>query len=242
MVAVITGASGGIGSAAARMFAEAGYEVALCYNESKEEAEKLYNELVGAEDRAELFQADLSKPEEVHRLFEEIHEKLGNVEVLVNNAGTASQGLLQDVTDDEYDRIMDTNMRSTFLCCREVLPEMISRRSGSILNISSMWGQVGGSTEVVYSAAKAAVIGFTKALAKEVGPSNIRVNCIAPGVIDTKMNSFHTSETMQALADETPLERIGMPEDIAYAALFLCSEGADFITGQVLGINGGMVI
>ena len=175
-------------------------------------------------------------------MFGNITDTFGQPDVLINNAGVSSQQLFTDVTEEEYDRIMDTNLKGPFLCTKEVLPGMIYRKSGCIINISSMWGQVGGSCETIYSASKAGLIGLTKALAKEEGPSGIRVNCIAPGVIDTKMNAMHSEETMQALKEETPLERIGTPQDIANAALFLASDQASFITGQVLGVNGGMII
>ena len=240
--AVITGASGGIGQALARSFAEAGYRTALCCCSPPEAAVELAQELRDKGFDAEPFWADLTDTEQVHEMFGNIEDTFGPAEVLVNNAGVASQELLPDVTDEEYDHIMGVNLKGPFLCCREVLPPMIARKSGCIINISSMWGQVGGSCEVVYSASKAGVIGLTKALAKEVGPSGIRVNCIAPGVIDTAMNAMHSQETMDELAEETPLQRIGKPEDIAAAALFLASEQAGFVTGQVLGVNGGLII
>lgn len=242
MTTVITGASGGIGQALARAFSEEGHAVALCCCHHPESAVELATELREAGRRAEPFWADLADETQVKEMFGNIRDTFGEVDLLINNAGVSSQQLLPDVTVDKYDRIMDTNLKGAFLCIREVLPSMIRRKAGNILNISSMWGQVGGSCEVVYSASKAGLIGMTKALAKEVGPSGVRVNCIAPGVIDTPMNAMHSEETMAELAEETPLGRIGTPEDIADAALFLASDRASFLTGQVLGVNGGMVI
>ena len=167
---------------------------------------------------------------------------LGHVDVLINNAAVAYQGLITDTTDVIYDRLMDVNMKGAFNATKAVLPGMINRKDGVIINISSMWGEVGASCEVIYSASKAALLGFTKSLAKEVGPSGIRVNCISPGVVDTPMNSAHGERDMEELSNETPLERIGKPEEIAKATLFLASENASFITGQILGVNGGFII
>lgn len=242
MLAVITGASGGIGQALAGAYAKAGYQVALCCHSHPEEAAHLAEDLRESGHDAEPFWADLADPEQVEEMFGNIHDTFGNPDVLVNNAGVSSQQLLTDVSLEEYDRIMDINVKGAFLCAQEVLPGMIHRKSGSILNISSMWGQVGGSCEVVYSMSKAALIGMTKSLAKETGPSGIRINAIAPGVIDTPMNAMHSAETLRDLAEETPLGRLGVPEDIAKAAVFLTSEDASFITGQVIGVNGGIVI
>jgi 3-oxoacyl-[acyl-carrier protein] reductase len=167
--------------------------------------------------------------------------EIGAVDVLVNNAGISQQKLFTDITDEDWRRMTGVNLDGVFYCSREASREMIRKKSGSIINISSMWGQVGASCEVHYSAAKAGVIGLTKALAKELGPSNIRVNCIAPGVIDTDMMSGFDNETKNSLIDETPLLRLGTPEDIAKAVVFLADENS-FITGQVLGVNGGIII
>lgn len=242
MTAVITGASGGIGEAIGRRFAEAGYNVALCYCHSRENAEKTAEELRKKGYNAEAFGADVSNEAEVTNLVERVREKYGEIDVLVNNAGVASQCLFTWCSEEEYDRVMNTNLKGTFLCSKAVLPEMIRRKSGSIINISSMWGETGGSCEVIYSASKAGIIGLTKALAKEEGPSGIRVNCIAPGVIDTAMNAVHGEEVMDVLIEETPLERLGTPDDVAGAALFLASDDAAFITGQVIHVNGGILI
>lgn len=182
--------------------------------------------------------ADVSNSAEVRAML----EQAGQVDVLVNNAGVSSQKLFTDITDDEWRKTIGVNLDGVFYCCREALPQMISRKSGVIINISSMWGEVGASCEVHYSTSKAGVIGLTKALAKEVAPSGIRVNCIAPGVIMTDMMSEFDDNTIEELKSETPLQRLGTPEDIAAAALFLVSEDASFISGQTLGVNGGFVI
>ena len=186
--------------------------------------------------------ADISMPEEARRAVDMAREQLGHIDVLINNAAIAGFRLFTDITDEEWTRFIGVNLNGAFYVSRAVLPDMIARKSGSIINISSMWGQVGASCEVHYSAAKAGLIGLTKALAKEVGPSGIRVNCIAPGVIDTEMNAALPEEERHALAEETPLMRLGSTSDVAEATFFLAGEGASFITGQVLGVNGGFVI
>lgn len=242
MLAVITGASGGIGQAIAKAYAQKGYKVALCFHKNKEAAEALAYEITRGGGYANAFSADLTSEQHVLLLEREVIERMGEPDVLVNNAGVSSQMLFTDVSTEEYDFVMDSNVKSAFLTTRAFLPYMVRNKNGCIINISSMWGQVGGSCEVVYSASKAALIGMTKALAKEVGPSNVRVNCIAPGVIDTPMNAAHSEETMKELADETPLGRIGTPADVANVAVFLAGPRASFITGQVLGVNGGIVI
>ena len=191
MVALVTGSSGGIGEGIARKLAGLGYSVAVNYNTSKIDAEKIVDDIVNSGGTAKAYKCNVQDVSEVNEMISEIKNDLGNVDVLINNAGVSHIGLLNDVTDEEYDRIMGVNVKGVFNVSKAVLSDMIHNKSGSIVNISSMWGEVGASCEVVYSASKAAVIGFTKALAKEVGPSGIRVNCITPGVIDTKMNSCH---------------------------------------------------
>ena len=184
----------------------------------------------------------MSDPTQVKAALADILRAYRRIDVLVNCAGMARIGLLTDMTEDEWDRLFAVNVRSVFSVTKAVLPGMISRQTGSIVNVSSMWGEVGASCEAAYSATKAALIGLTKALAKEVGPSGVRVNCVTPGVIDTDMNAQLTDEDRAALCDETPLMRIGQADEVAKTILFLCGEGASFITGQVLGVSGGLVI
>lgn len=233
--ALITGAGGGIGAAIAKRLAQDGYVPVLHSNTS--DCTAAAREMGGIAVRA-----DLAEISQIERMVQEILQELGHIDVLVNNAGISVSGLLTDITSEVRRNLFSVNVLGAIECTRLLLPEMLRRHSGCVLNISSMWGQVGASCEVDYSAAKAALIGFTKALAQEVAPSGIRVNCIAPGVIRTKMLDCYDEQTLQALAEETPLGRLGTPEDIARAAGFLCSEQADFITGQVLGVNGGFVI
>lgn len=237
---LITGASGGIGSALAAAFAQKGYGVALHYYSNSQAAQSSVEKILAAGGRAAAFCADLSKEDQVEALFSAAEERFGRLDVLVNNAGIAWTGLLTDMSLEDWNRVFAVNCTGVFLCCRRALPAMIREKRGSIVNISSMWGQVGASCEAAYSASKAAVIGLTKALAKEEGPSGVRVNCVAPGVIDTPMNGKLTEEDLQSLREETPLARIGAPEEVARAALFLAEE--EFITGQVLGVSGGFVI
>jgi 3-oxoacyl-[acyl-carrier protein] reductase len=240
---LITGASGGIGAAMAEAYARAGYGVALHYFRGGERAAaqalRLRREY-GVP--AVAVGADLRVTEQVQTLVRTAKRELGFLGVLVNNAGVAGQKLFTELTDEEWDEMISVHLGGTFRCCRAVLGEMLRRHEGSILNVSSMWGQTGGSCEVHYSAAKAGVIGLTRALAKEVAPSGVTVNCIAPGVIRTPMLDGFTEEELGELAERTPLGRLGTPEDIAAAAVFLTSPEASFITGQVLGVNGGFVI
>lgn len=235
---LITGASRGIGAAAARLFAAQGYRVAICCHTQMEKAEELAASLPDAA----AFTADIAKGTDVVRMVDAVHSRFGEIHVLVNNAGIAMQKLFTDTTAADWNRIFDVNVTGIFYACRAVLPEMIRRKSGRIVNVSSMWGVTGASCEVAYSASKAAVIGLTKALAKEVGLSGITVNCVAPGVIDTEMNANLSAEDRAVLCDETPLARIGTAQEAAQAILFLASDRASFVTGQVLGVNGGIVI
>ena len=238
--ALITGASGGIGKAAARRLYRNGFRVVIHYHSSRLEAEALARELNGSESggRAEIRQADVTDPEEVRAMFESV----GGVDVLVNCAGISRQKLFTDITPEEWREMFAVNVDGVFYCCRCALPPMIHKKRGKIINISSMWGQTGASCETHYSASKAAVIGLTKALAKELGPSNIQVNCICPGVIRTPMNGSFSKDAIKNLEKETPLERLGEPEEVAAAVGFLASPDANFITGQILGVNGGFVI
>ena len=239
--AIITGSSQGIGRQIALEFAKNGYAVVVNYNKSKNEAFELAENIKNLGGNAIAAEADVSKFEEAQKLINLSLNEFGKIDVLVNNAGISLQKIFQDVSEAEWKNLFDVNVGSVFNCCSCVLKDMIPRKSGKIINISSTWGMVGASMEVHYSASKAAVIGFTKALAKELGPSGINVNCVAPGVIDTKMNNFD-QETLAELKNETPLRKIGSALDIAKTVLFLASSDTDFITGQVISPNGGFVI
>lgn len=238
---LITGSARGIGAATAALFADSGYNVVINYNTSEAEALSFCETLRTKGHNAIAVKADVSNRDEADFLFDEAKKAFGGVDVLVNNAGIAQQKLFTDITVQDYDRMFDCNVKSVFNCCQCALPYMIHNKNGRIINISSMWGIVGASCEVHYSASKAAVIGMTKALAREVAPSGITVNCIAPGVIDTPMNKGFDEETINALKEETPVGRIGNPEEIAKAVLFFAEEGSGFITGQVLGVDGGFI-
>lgn len=236
---LITGASKGIGSETARLFAQNGYNVVINYNKSKNEALCLLNELIKITD-AIAVGADVSVSTEVCRMVRQAEDKFNRIDVLVNNAGIAYTNLFDLTGDEAVNQIIDTNLKGTLYTSRAVLPGMIRNKNGSIINISSIWGITGASCEVVYSASKAGIIGFTKALAKEVGPSGITVNCVAPGVINTDMNKNLSPDDLSALKEETPLNKIGTCADIAQAILYLAQ--ASYITGQVLSPNGGLVI
>ena len=259
--AVITGSSQGIGRQIALEFAKNNYNVVINYNKSKNEALELIEKIKKLGGTSIAVQADVSKFQESQKLIDLSLNEFGKIDILVNNAGISLQKIFQDVSEAEWKNnagislqkifqdvseaewknLFAVNVGSVFNCCSCVLKDMISRKSGKIINISSIWGMVGASMEVHYSASKAAVIGFTKALAKELGPSGINVNCVSPGVIDTKMNNFD-QKTLDELKDETPLRKIGSALDIAKTVLFLASSDADFITGQVISPNGGFVI
>ena len=241
-VALVTGASRGIGRAIARQLAQDGYTVAIHCNHSLALAEELCGEIIANGGNASVYSCDIADGDAVRDMITRITSKLGTVSVLVNNAGIAQQKLFTDLSDNEWHRMMAVHVDGAFYTSRAVLPDMIRQHSGAIVNVSSMWGQTGGSCEVHYSTAKAALIGLTKALAKEVGPSGIRINCVAPGVIKTGMLANFDDQTLAELADEAPLCRLGTPEDIAQAVSFLVSDKAGFITGQVLAPNGGIVI
>ena len=242
MTVLITGASGGIGGATARTFAACNHNVIINYNTNEAVANALAEELIRGGADVLVCRADVSDGEQVERMFSEAENKFGFVDVLVNNAGAAQQKLFTDFNEAEYNRLFDVNMHGTALCSRRALKGMIREHRGKIINVSSMWGVRGASCEVLYSAAKGAVISFTKALAKEVGPSGINVNCVAPGLIDTKMNANLSREDLAAICDETPLGRTGRPEDVAELIYFLASNKADFITGQIITVDGGLTI
>ncbi len=240
-VALVTGGAKGIGRAICRALANDGFKIAVNYNSSEKEALALKNELSVVTD-VEIFKCDVSDSVAVKEMFSQISQRLGNVSVLVNNAGVAEQALFTDITDEMWQRMININLSSAFYCSREALKNMINQKDGVIINIASMWGEVGASTEVHYSTAKAGLIGMTKALAKEVGLSGIRVNAVSPGVVLTDMMNTFSESDKEILKDETPLNSLGAPEDIAQAVSFLVSNKAKFITGQVLSVNGGFVI
>ena len=239
-VAIVTGASRGIGREIAKQLAISGIQVIANYNKSEDQAIKLTEELKESNIFIDLFKADVSKQEECKNLVNYTLEKYKKIDILINNAGIDKYKLITEVTKNEWEEMINTNLYSAFCMCQEVLPNMIHNKNGCIINISSAWGVVGASQEIVYSITKAGMDGLTKALAKEVGPSNIRVNSIAPGVIDTDMNKGLAEKEKNELKEQTPLERIGKPEDIAKCVNWLIND--NFTTGQVISINGGWVI
>ncbi len=239
---LITGASRGIGRAAAVAFARNGYNVAVNYCKSKEKAAALADELNSYGVMTAAYQADVSDKTEVEEMFRKAEQELGKISALVNNAGIAEQILFSDITEEKWDRMFAVNVKGAYNCTQAVLPSMIHEKYGRIINVSSIWGISGASCEVHYSASKAALIGFTKALAKEVGLSGITVNCVAPGVIGTDMNAAISGEILEELKENTPLNRIGTSEDVAEAILFLASDKASFITGQTLSVDGGFIL
>lgn len=241
--ALITGATGGIGSAVAREFAQCGWALALGYHKNESQALELARELGGTYGVPALpLGGDVGDSGEAQSLVRRAEAEFFRLDCLVNCAGAAQQKLLTDLSDQEWREVLATHLDGTFYLCRAVLPGMLRRHAGRIITISSIWGQVGASMEAAYSAAKAGVIGLTRALAQEVGPSGVTVNCVAPGVIDTPMNSNLSQQDREVLADSTPLCRLGTPQEVARAVLFLAGPGGDFITGQVLGVNGGFVL
>ncbi len=237
MNVLITGGSRGIGKACVEAFCRQGDRVVFLYRSDADAAERLAQRT-----GALAIRADVSDPDAVNRAVDTAIAAHGHIDVLVNNAGIAQSKLFCELSDRDWRRMLDTNLSGAFYVSRAVTPCMIRRQSGAIVNIGSMWGKVGASCEVHYSAAKAGLRGLTMALAKELGPSHIRVNCIEPGVIRTDMNAALDANTLRALADETPLCRIGEPSEVAQAVLFLSSGAASFITGQILGVDGGFAI
>ena len=235
---LISGGDRGIGAAAAQAFYAAGYRVAVLYHQNAEAAARLEKALPGCT----VVQCDVASRASCELAFHTVEQALGHVDVLVCNAGIAQQKLFTDITPEEWQRMLDVNLSGAFHLCQLALPGMIHRKAGRILTVSSMWGQTGGSCEVHYSAAKAGLIGLTKALAKEEGPSGVTVNCVAPGVIDTDMMAAFTAEDKAVLAEETPVGRLGSAAEVAALLVYLAGENAGYITGQVFGVNGGLVI
>ena len=236
-VVIVTGGARGIGKAIVLALAEVGYKVVLNYNKSEKEATEIKELLTKKEQIVEIYKADVSKKEEVRGLVEFAIERFGRIDVLVNNAGVYNFNLIQDVEEEEWDEIINTNLKSVFLCSQAVVKDMLKRKSGLIINISSIDGEKGAAGEVHYVASKAGVDGITKALARELGPSNIRVNSIAPGAINTDMNKDITDEDWKVVIEETPLRKLGKPEDVAKCVKWLIDD--EFMTGQVISINGG---
>lgn len=240
---LITGASRGIGAECARTFAKNGYNVAINYFRSEKNALDLKSEINDGGGVAEVFKADVSDEKQVEEMISAVVKRFGKINVLVANAGVSKSGVFSDMTQSDFDKIFDTNVRGVFNVVKGVLPHMYERESGSIVTISSIWGQTGGSCEVLYSMSKAAIIGMTKALAKEVAPMHIRVNSVSPGAIDTDMLSGMTDEEKEDFIMQTPLNRLGEPKDVADAVLFLADDDkSSFITGHVLSVNGGYFI
>jgi len=234
---LINGGSRGIGRECVRLFSREGWRVAFTYKSSESEAAALAKEC-----SALAIKADSANEQDVRRAVKEAREYLGNIYCLVNNAAISSFSLFTDITLDMWNEMLSVNLTGAFLYCREAAPQMINGKQGRIINISSMWGICGASCEVHYSAAKAGLIGFTKALAKELGPSGITVNAVAPGVINTDMNKSLSPSDMEALCEETPLSRTGEPNEVASAVLFLAGDGASFITGEVMNVSGGYIV
>lgn len=233
---IVTGGAGGIGSAVSSLFSKNGYNVIIGYNSSENAAKALKDSLASNTD---IFKADVSDIKQVEKMFEFAYLKFGSVDVLVNNAGVSYIGLITDITNELSDKIFDTNLKGTYNCSKVATKYMVSAKNGKIINIASMWGEIGASCEVAYSASKAGVIGLTKALAKELSLSGITVNAVSPGLIDTKMNSNVNESDLDDFVKDIPISRMGSAEEIAKAVYFLASDSADYITGQILSVNGG---
>lgn len=239
---IVTGASKGIGADIAIHFAEKGYNVVINYNSSAPSALLLQRSLSENGFSVIAHKANVTNKLEVELMVKEAIYRFGSVDIFVNNAGICHEALLTDTEEYDINNLIDVNLKGVINCCKAVLPHMIENKSGKIINISSVWGITGGACESIYSATKAGVIGLTKALAKEVGPSNITVNCIAPGMIDTQMNSSLTDEEKKEFTDKLPISRIGTTSEISETALFLASDAANYITGQTIAVDGGLTI
>lgn len=234
---IVTGASRGIGAAIVKMLAKEDYNIVLNYNKSEEIAKKMQEEFTKQGKNVEIFKADVSKREEVKKLIEFTINKFKKIDVLINNAGISQTRLFTDITDEDWNNMLNVNLNSVFYMTQEVVPYMIHEKEGCIINISSIWGITGAACETHYSVAKAGVDAMTKSLAKELGPSNIRVNSIAPGIIDTDMNKYLLDEELANIEEEIPLGKIGSPETVAKCVKWLIED--DYTTGQIIGINGG---
>ena len=234
--AVVTGGTRGIGREISLMLLDNGYEVFALYRQDSAAAEKFMRECQGA--KLSVIKCDIACVEEINSFF----SSLSDCDLLVNNAAVSDIELFTDMSEEKVMNIVQTDFVGTMLCSKAAIPFMVRKKSGSIINIASMWGETGASCETVYSACKAGIIGFTKALAKELGPSGIRVNCVSPGLINTEMNSSLSSEIIAEISDQTPLERIGTPSEVANVVEFLASEKSSFITGEVIRVNGGLLI
>ncbi len=239
-VAIVTGASKGIGREIAKTLAKNEIKVIANYNNSEKEAKELKEELKKENIEIDIVKADVSTRKGTNKLAKYALEKYKKIDILINNAGISEYKLFTDETDEDWQRVINTNLYSAFAMSQEVIPSMVHQKNGLIINISSAWGVVGGALEVIYSVSKAGIDGLTKALAKELGPSNIRVNSIAPGMINTKMNSNLNEEEIENLKEETPLGKIGDPKDIAKCVKWLIED--EFTTGQIISINGGWII
>ena len=234
---IVTGASRGIGAAIVKMLAKEDYNIVLNYNKSEEIAKKMQEEFTRQGKNVEIFKADVSKREEVKKLIEFTINKFKKIDVLINNAGISQTRLFTDITDEDWNNMLNVNLNSVFYMTQEIVPYMIHEKEGCIINISSIWGITGAACETHYSVAKAGVDAMTKSLAKELGPSNIRVNSIAPGIIDTDMNKYLSDEDLANIEDEIPLGKVGNPETVAKCVKWLIED--DYTTGQIIGINGG---
>lgn len=239
-VIIITGASKGIGKEIAKQLAKSGMKIIAGYNQSEKEANQLKQELKQQNIEIDIIKADITKREEAKKIIQYTLEKYKKIDVLINNAGISEYKLFTDETDEDWNNIINTNLYSAFVMSQEAIPNMIQNKNGSIINISSIWGCVGASMEILYSTSKAGINGMTKALAKELGPSNIRVNAIAPGIIDTSMNQKFNKKELEQIQEEIPLEKIGKPEDIAKCVKWLIED--NYTTGQIIQINGGWAI
>lgn len=239
-IVLVTGGSRGIGAGIVKLLVENGYKVILNYNKSEKCAQEIKKQLQEQNIEIDIIKADVTNKDEINYMINNIIDKYGKIDVLINNAGIAQEKVFLDISDEEWQKMLDANLNSVYYCTKMVLPHMLNRKEGCIINISSIWGVTGGSCEVAYSTTKAAINGFTKALAKEMGPSNIRVNCIAPGIIDTDMNKNLSKEDIEQIKEEIPLNKIGNARDIAKCAKWLIEDS--YTTGQIINVNGGWFI